>query len=354
MEWSSRPKKRDQSTNSVPGILCSLNLIYREFWTFGLEAVTSHQRGVIEYYWINQRSCMMNHSKFYIATTIVVLFSSVVFAQPVPMPTTGVKSPFAQKPRVLRQKKFSEDSNEMLKIAGTVAPIISESTVKIVSGSREIALGTIVTSEGHILTKAGNWRADAKVVIAGQEYVPQIIGFHQHTDLALLKIDAGELPAVAFAQVGELQKGSWLISIGPGRPIAMGVFAGQPKKLGGSMGVMLRAVDEDAIQRVMIKKVIPRSAADHADLWVNDVIRSIDGVEVTSIPQLKTLLGKQRPYDQIELVIVRGEKELTIPFELGESSQATTSRRLYFEHAIQHDSKLSRNQCGGPVVSLTG
>ena len=169
----------------------------------------------------------------------------------------------------------------------------------------------------------------------------------------MLKIDASDLLAVELAQADELQHGSWLISYGPGNePVAMGVFSGQPKKHVAALGVTLA---EGKTKGVLIRSVIRGSAADRSNLWVNDVIRSIDGSEVTSIARLKTLLGRRKPYDQIKVSILRGDRELTVTVELTESfSPTATRRRVYFEHAIEHDSKLRSNQCGGPLLNFKG
>ncbi len=303
--------------------------------------------------WVDQANRKMRHFQFYVAPIIAMLFSSVVFAQQFQRPAAESKRSFAQISGTLGQSKYAQDSRAMSKIAGQVAPTIAKSIVSIESGSRQIALGTIVSSEGHILTKAGSLKTNANIVFAGQEHAAQLLGIHRGTDLAMLKIDASDLLAVELAQTDELQHGSWLISYGPGNePVAMGVIAAQPKKHVAALGV---ALAEGKTKGVLIRSVIRGSAADRSNLWVNDVIRSIDGSEVTSIARLKTLLGKRKPYDQIKVSILRGDQALTVPIELTESfSPTATRRRHYFERALEHDSKLGSNQCGGPLLNLKG
>jgi len=70
----------------------------------------------------------------------------------------------------------------------------------------------------------------------------------------------------------------------------------------------------------------------------------------------------------VRLRILRGKRELTVDAELGELAQLThgkeyfqfglggrlSQRRAGFPVALQHDTVLQPNQCGGPLVDLDG
>ena len=301
----------------------------------------------------------MNYSKLFMPLLLPVLLSSLVLAQQSPKRANGEALRLGQRSTAQRQHKILLDEEKMLKIAGQIAPEILQSTVRIVSGQKNVALGTIVSSQGHILTKFGSLKKGVKVVIENVEYEAQLIGVHRRTDLAMLKIDSSDLRPIKLTHVEKPGQGNWLISIGSGKePAAMGVLSGQPEKRTATLGVMLDSSNprEDKGQGVSINRVLNGSPAKHADLLVNDIIRSIDGVKVKSVGELANLIQNNGPYDQVELSIVRGSEQLTIPVVLAErySPTATIHRRLFFEHAFAHDSKLLPNQCGGPVVNLNG
>lgn len=77
--------------------------------------------------------------------------------------------------------------------------------------------GFILSSDGYILTNQ-HVVADAQEVIvrlSDRRQMPaQIIGSDERSDLALLKIDATDLPAVKIADISRLRVGEWVLAIG--------------------------------------------------------------------------------------------------------------------------------------------
>src|SRR5262245_58511628 len=76
----------------------------------------------------------------------------------------------------------------------------AESTVRVRSDDKNVALGTILDEKGYILTKGSELRSKIAILLHnGDEYDAQYIGYHEPSDLALLKIDAKKLHAVTIA-----------------------------------------------------------------------------------------------------------------------------------------------------------
>jgi serine protease Do len=93
--------------------------------------------------------------------------------------------------------------------------------------------GVIISSDGYILT-ANHVVADAdevKVSIGDgkKEYTAKVIGKDAVTDVAVLKIDAGNLPAVTLADSDQLEVGDVVLAIGDpfgvGQTVTMGIVS---------------------------------------------------------------------------------------------------------------------------------
>ncbi len=77
--------------------------------------------------------------------------------------------------------------------------------------------GFIVSSDGYILTNA-HVVADASEVTVKttdrREYTAKVVGYDEATDVAVLKIDAKNLPTVKIGDPSKLRPGEWVIAIG--------------------------------------------------------------------------------------------------------------------------------------------
>lgn len=82
---------------------------------------------------------------------------------------------------------------------------------------RGVGSGFIISEDGYILT---NNHVVAKsngifvTLTSGKEYKAKIIGTDPRTDVALIKIDAKDLPALAIGDSTKIKKGQWVLAIG--------------------------------------------------------------------------------------------------------------------------------------------
>ncbi|HRQ58362.1 MAG TPA: DegQ family serine endoprotease [Azoarcus taiwanensis] len=86
--------------------------------------------------------------------------------------------------------------------------------------SRGIGSGFIVSSDGYVLTNAhvvAERGADTEVnvrLIDGREFKAEVIGTDERTDIALLKIDATDLPIVKTGDPEQSRVGEWVVAMG--------------------------------------------------------------------------------------------------------------------------------------------
>jgi serine protease Do len=80
-----------------------------------------------------------------------------------------------------------------------------------------VGSGFIVSSDGYVLTNAhvvdGAEEVDVKLTDR-REFVAKVIGIDKRSDIALLKIDAKDLPAVRIGTAKDIKVGQWVMAMG--------------------------------------------------------------------------------------------------------------------------------------------
>ena len=80
-----------------------------------------------------------------------------------------------------------------------------------------IGSGFIVTPDGHILTNAhvvGEAKSVRVRLTDRREFTAKVVGTDPQSDIALLKIDAGNLPVVRIGRSQDLRVGQWVVAVG--------------------------------------------------------------------------------------------------------------------------------------------
>src|SRR5262245_20793132 len=283
----------------------------------------------------------------------------------------------ADGPREDRTSDHQRNNSRLLAAFRKVVGRASHGTVRVKCDGQTVALGTVVGADGWILTKASEL-GDGPVVCRfrdGRELKARVVKTHDRYDLALLKVNATGLKAVAFEESRTAPVGNWVASPGLGsNPVAVGVVSVSARtptnqelqeaqaRRGGFLGVGLEPADEGA----KIGHVMPRTAASRAGLKVNDVIVAVGETAVSDDAALISLLRTYKPGDLIRIKVKRGEKDLILRIKLGKRPEAERAdfqnrlgsdlsrRRLGFPMILQHDTVLKPADCGGPLVDLDG
>jgi Do/DeqQ family serine protease len=83
---------------------------------------------------------------------------------------------------------------------------------------QSLGSGVIVSSDGYVLTNnhvVGDARAEVSVILADKrELSAKVIGTDETTDLAVLKIKAGNLPTIPWGDSSKLKVAEWVLAIG--------------------------------------------------------------------------------------------------------------------------------------------
>lgn len=77
--------------------------------------------------------------------------------------------------------------------------------------------GFVVAADGYIITNNHIVEKSKKITVLfedGREYSAQLIGTDPNTDVALLKIEAANIPFLTFADASQLEVGEWVVAIG--------------------------------------------------------------------------------------------------------------------------------------------
>lgn len=83
--------------------------------------------------------------------------------------------------------------------------------------TQSLGSGFIISSDGYILTNAHVVDSADEVTVRltdKREFKAKVIGADRRTDVALIKIEAGNLPIVHFGDPGKLKVGEWVVAIG--------------------------------------------------------------------------------------------------------------------------------------------
>jgi len=264
-----------------------------------------------------------------------------------------------------------KNHDDVKKVYRDVVARASECTVRVLAEGKQVVLGTVVTNDGHVLTKASQLKDDVAVAADGGKPLPaEVVGIHQPFDLALLKVEGLKAKPIDWAAKGLPDIGALVASPDATEgTVATGVIsvaARRPVEARGFLGIG----HEETAEGVAVTAVVPDTAAARAGIVEGDIIEAVDGRAVTTSMDLIQKIGRRNPGDRVELKIRRGNKTRTVKTELGRREFAMrggerlnfmnhmgtrlSERRDGFPLVLQHDSFLRPEDCGGPLVDLSG
>jgi len=280
--------------------------------------------------------------------------------------------PARRRRRQSRSAANSRGAESLLRIFQPIIADTAKATVKIKRDDKVIALGAIVDASGFVLTKQSELRSPLTCELNDGRSVPAYVyGVHEPTDLALLKIEASDLPIIQWASDDTLEVGHWLATVkDKSTPLGVGVVGVKARLIkpqSGVMGVGLFQAD----QGVRITTVTEDSPAQKGGLRRGDIVQKVNGESFLMQPDLIQKIKSFPPGEKVRLTVRRKDKEIIIDVVLGEerklnpnfqrSNQQNTmggnelsARRQNFPLAVQHDTFLKPADCGGPVVNIEG
>ena len=249
-------------------------------------------------------------------------------------------------------------------------------------------MGAVVVSEdGMVVTKASELEGKLRAELSDQKRVEVTpLATDRKRDLAIVRLgekgDFKDLPVVQWSD-GTPEVGRWVITPGLSRtPAAVGVVSVHARRIPPETGKGVLGV---AMSREpgppTVTSVKRYSAAERAGIEEGDVILKCDGVGLTTQRSLSGEIQRRNPGDVVELTIDRDGEELIVratlrhlpPLSKEDSREwrrntqlesrwdkmnalgsTLSERRSNFPTAVQHDTVLQPEECGGTVVSLDG
>lgn len=279
------------------------------------------------------------------------------------------------------QPLSERNRNKLLAPFRSIVAAANAATVRVQCDDKDAALGTVVTADGYILTKASELRGAVSVRLGdGSALDAALVSVHKPTDLALLKIDMKGLKPVTFADTQQVPIGNWLAAAGiTSDPAAVGIVSVKTRDLGragdedmlnhnrGFLGILLsREDDPDGGARV--DAVTTGGGAAKAGLKKNDVIVEVNGTTIVGQGALREMLENYRPGDKVTVKVRRKDETVELKATLTGQPAGTKSRsdiqnnmggelsgrRSGFPTVLQTDMVLDPHNCGGPVVDIDG
>jgi serine protease Do len=240
--------------------------------------------------------------------------------------------------------------------------------VQVRCDQKDAVLGTIVGPDGWVLTKASELKGRVVVRLAdGRDLEARTIGVNPQFDLAMLKIDAVDLPKIGW-EFKDPEVGQWVAVPGLGEdPLAVGVVSVPRRTIPAPKGLLGVTVEEKE-KGLTIAGVIPTSPAAKAGLQKGDIVTHLGGRPVKTLAEFTGPLKLLRPGTSVKLTIRRGEETLEKSITLGmlvtlatrkrDSLNATgvgiSRRHDDFPMVLQHDGAVRPVDCGSPLVTLDG
>jgi serine protease Do len=253
----------------------------------------------------------------------------------------------------------------------------AKSTVQVYSDGYRAALGAVVRADGYIATKASEvvsktgeptGKLEVQLSFEKQKREARLIAKDLATDLAILKIDASNLPVVSWSASEAPAVGTWLVTAGFSQdPLSYGVVSVPARRLLPNAALGVRLDQDERVAR--ISAVVTGLAAEQAGMRDGDIIRRLNGEEIKGTVKLQQAIRSHFPGEKISLVVERDGKMQNMEVTLGSMTDfgrdersdfqntlggSLSERRSGFPLAIQHDSVLKPIDCGGPVVDLDG
>lgn len=270
----------------------------------------------------------------------------------------------------------------------SLAATARQSTVRVLRTNKQVALATIVSADGHALTKAsevepaekGNPKSDKDDSIEvefgdGRIVAAKVVDTMKAYDLALIKIEATNLKPAQFADT-ETPVGTLIAAVTTGEDVnGVGVISVAARSLDerskGFLGISMSR-DEAPPKGVLIGEVIEGGAAKRAGIEAGDIILSVNNEEILNPRQLQKLVAGLKPDQKVKVQIERAGKPQELELSLGNRAEVAgrLDQRQFdqtalmgsslsknasgYPNAVQSDLALQAEDAGGPVIDVNG
>jgi serine protease Do len=224
---------------------------------------------------------------------------------------------------------------------------------------RRVAFGTIVDSDGWVITPAGTLPAEPKCRLSdARVVVAQVVGMNPAFNVALLKVQGMNLPPIRWAEQPQPVAGTILAAVGMVEtPLAIGIVSVPRRDMPGPFPT--RVARRDATRPGVFGKTTPQGylvdsvgfgEAYEAGIRNEDVILNIAGRDIRTEEDLLNCVGGRVEGERVPVGLLRGVERQNLILSLVAEPRPPVGLPTLFEH----DMPLAPDDCGGPIVDLAG
>lgn len=284
--------------------------------------------------------------------------------------------PTPTKPRVIRSGPNERNNDEVRQAFREATQPYARSTVRILGDDKPIALGTIVTANGLIVTKASQLKGRIEVRLHdGTLLRATKVGEDKESDFAVLRVEATALTPVRWRTADVVPTGNLVAAVGEaGEALAVGTVTSEPRQFRVTerpaapatqpyLGVQVEEVKDG----LRLRSITSGSAAEKAGLKVGDIVRRVGEAMIKAPDDLRNAISKRKIGEPLPLLIRRGTAEEEFSPLLGKMDATAAAppydrwgggpfsdRRFGFGKVLPHDTYLNPIDMGGPIVDTSG
>lgn len=258
----------------------------------------------------------------------------------------------------------------------TIEPVrerLQELSAVFFSGHDVVVYGIVLSPDGYIATKASELHSHQKPVIrigsVKYDHFTEI-GTDAATDIAVVKVDAANLPAPGpvsnEASIGMLVVSNGSTTRSSRRP-QLGTLSAARRPIPNGDTAYLGVIFGTPC---FIQEVIKDGPAAKAGAMNGDEILAVDGTPITTLEAVSPILSKKKIGEKVTLSVKRKGKRVSYDITLGSRRKALgedtpqnpndpisggfSKRRDDFPMVLQHDTPSRYTLMGGPLLNLKG
>lgn len=243
-------------------------------------------------------------------------------------------------------------------------------TVEVLGDEKRWALGTVVSTDGHVLTKASELYGDLSCRLAdGRALKATVLGVSRPHDLALLKIEATGLPQIPWSRREHIPVGTFVGALRYGESPAVGAKGLDIHAVIPTAGYLGIGEMKDAEGGIEVLQLKSRWGSDpsKSPIRKGDIIVHIEGRPTPNVRTFEDITtpdrgGRGVPFvlagDPIHMGVKRGGQALELRFPVlshtDHPDRVDSPRKTGFPAVFDTDALITLDTCGGPVVDRTG
>lgn len=308
----------------------------------------------------------------FVRFSILLILCSLAFAQDIvaPIPAEKLIAPEDK-------QSLNAQAIEIFKEWDKLAAPIGRSVVALVSGKKQVALGTVI-GQGKVLTKLSELKQERRPVMLvdaeGKIYDAKVLFALPEHDLILLDAPSLKLPPIDMESYVDVSVGQMIAAVSPSGHVSdFGVVSVAQRSLRSEDQSYLGIVSQSKWtgEGVLVAGVEPQSGAQQCGLQRGDIIVSINNKSVDGLYSIRSAMAGVRPGTSIPYEVLRNgqlikgtlvtsarPKAKKFPQKRLEQMNAMGNRmslkRGEFPLVLQSDLTLYPERAGCPVIDIHG